>query len=134
MMSFGNVRLRYQRASRILRSSIEKTAKVAAAEEHRFQETIINTIAEFAKNLPDAQKIEILKFILNFDPLPRYHRFACFSCIYTDPSVLIQTGFRILLLILSLTRPTNTCAAQSTALQCYFLSTACTVFSPPTLH
>ncbi|VDM03335.1 unnamed protein product [Schistocephalus solidus] len=54
----------------ILRSSIEKTVKVAAAEEHRFQETIINTIAEFAKNLPDAQKIEILKFILNFDPLP----------------------------------------------------------------
>nr|VZI51189.1 unnamed protein product [Spirometra erinaceieuropaei] len=55
----------------ILRSSIEKTVKMAAAEEHRFQETIINTIAEFAKNLPDAQKIEILKFILNFDPLPR---------------------------------------------------------------
>nr|VZI31134.1 unnamed protein product [Spirometra erinaceieuropaei] len=54
----------------ILRSSIEKTVKMAAAEEHRFQETIINTIAEFAKNLPDAQKIEILKFILNFDPLP----------------------------------------------------------------
>ncbi|KAM7542175.1 hypothetical protein Aperf_G00000017111 [Anoplocephala perfoliata] len=54
----------------ILRSSIEKTTKGVGAEEQRFHDAIMNTIAEFAKNLPDAQKIEILKFILNFDPLP----------------------------------------------------------------
>lgn len=54
---------------KILRSSIEKTSRMAAIEEQRFQDAIINTIAEFAKNLPDAQKIEILKFILNFDSL-----------------------------------------------------------------
>lgn len=55
----------------ILRSSIEKTTRGVGAEEQRFHDAIMNTIAEFAKNLPDAQKIEILKFILNFDPLPR---------------------------------------------------------------
>lgn len=55
----------------ILRSSIEKTTKGVGAEEQRFHDAIMNTIAEFAKNLPDAQKIEILKFILNFDPLPK---------------------------------------------------------------
>ncbi|VDM30899.1 unnamed protein product [Hydatigera taeniaeformis] len=54
----------------ILRSSIEKTSKGVGADEQRFHDAIMNTIAEFAKNLPDAQKIEILKFILNFDPLP----------------------------------------------------------------
>ncbi|VDN98939.1 unnamed protein product [Rodentolepis nana] len=54
----------------ILRSSIEKTTRGVGAEEQRFHDAIMNTIAEFAKNLPDAQKIEILKFILNFDPLP----------------------------------------------------------------
>ncbi|VUZ44771.1 unnamed protein product [Hymenolepis diminuta] len=54
----------------ILRSSIEKTSRGVGAEEQRFHDAVMNTIAEFAKNLPDAQKIEILKFILNFDPLP----------------------------------------------------------------
>uniref|UniRef100_A0A5K3EGJ2 Protein EFR3 homolog A n=2 Tax=Mesocestoides corti TaxID=53468 RepID=A0A5K3EGJ2_MESCO len=54
----------------ILRSSIEKTSKGVGADEQRFHDAIMHTIAEFAKNLPDAQKIELLKFILNFDPLP----------------------------------------------------------------
>ncbi|TPP66717.1 hypothetical protein FGIG_06079, partial [Fasciola gigantica] len=67
----------------ILRASIDKTSQEAenltdarsqtSSEERQFQEAIINTIAEFAKNLPDTQKIEILKFILNFEPMAKYH-------------------------------------------------------------
>ncbi|VEL19167.1 unnamed protein product [Protopolystoma xenopodis] len=53
----------------------------ATAGESQFQEAVINTIAEFAKNLPDTQKIEILKFILNFDPMVKYN--ARCSKIYT---------------------------------------------------
>ncbi|CAH8601272.1 unnamed protein product [Dicrocoelium dendriticum] len=65
----------------ILRTSIDKTPQVlddtspsdaqVNTEERQFQDAIINTIAEFAKNLPDTQKIEILKFILNFEPMAK---------------------------------------------------------------
>ncbi|CAH8655578.1 unnamed protein product [Schistosoma margrebowiei] len=70
----------------ILKASIDKTSQISDPEqpsfndsnrklsgERQFQEAIINTIAEFAKNLPDTQKIEILKFILNFEPMVNYH-------------------------------------------------------------
>ncbi|KAF5404091.1 hypothetical protein PHET_02444 [Paragonimus heterotremus] len=63
----------------ILRASIDKTPQsfegtdLDNSEERQFQDAIINTIAEFAKNLPDTQKIEILKFILNFEPMVNYH-------------------------------------------------------------
>ncbi|TGZ46329.1 hypothetical protein CRM22_011138 [Opisthorchis felineus] len=67
----------------ILRASIDKTPQAleltpdnrmhSTYEERQFQDAIINTIAEFAKNLPDTQKIEILKFILNFEPMAKYH-------------------------------------------------------------
>ncbi|KAH8866451.1 Protein EFR3 like [Schistosoma japonicum] len=71
----------------ILKASIDKTSQISDSEqpslfndsnrkltgERQFQEAIINTIAEFAKNLPDTQKIEILKFILNFEPMVNYH-------------------------------------------------------------
>ncbi|KAL3314932.1 membrane anchoring protein efr3a [Cichlidogyrus casuarinus] len=39
----------------------------AVAAERQFQDAIITTIAEFAKNLSESQQIEILKFVLNFD-------------------------------------------------------------------
>jgi len=35
-----------------------------AMDERRFQESIINTIGEFANNLPDYQKIEIMMFVM----------------------------------------------------------------------
>nr|CAH8871936.1 unnamed protein product [Trichobilharzia regenti] len=72
----------------ILKASIDKTPQISdhpeqsssfndssrkLTGERQFQEAIINTIAEFAKNLPDTQKIEILKFILNFEPMVNYH-------------------------------------------------------------
>ncbi|KAK4474488.1 hypothetical protein MN116_001638 [Schistosoma mekongi] len=71
----------------ILKASIDKTSQISDSDqpssfndssrkltgERQFQEAIINTIAEFAKNLPDTQKIEILKFILNFEPMVNYH-------------------------------------------------------------
>ncbi|XP_074641716.1 protein EFR3 homolog A-like [Tubulanus polymorphus] len=39
-------------------------------EEKRFQESIINTIGEFANHLPDYQKIEILMFVMGKVPMP----------------------------------------------------------------
>ncbi|CAL8100820.1 unnamed protein product [Calicophoron daubneyi] len=63
----------------ILRASIDKSPQSVdghsqtSSEERLFQDAIIKTIAEFAKNLPDTQKIEILKFILNFEPMAKYH-------------------------------------------------------------
>ena len=76
----------------ILRSSIEKTSKGVGADEQRFHDAIMNTIAEFAKNLPNAQKIEILKFILNFDPLPRLVDGRC--VIIPLASLLILTDLK----------------------------------------
>ena len=40
------------------------------AEEKSFQEAVVNTIGEFANNLPDYQKIEILMFVMGKVPLP----------------------------------------------------------------
>lgn len=40
----------------------------ALVDERIFQETIINTLGEFANNLPDFQKIEIMVFIINKVP------------------------------------------------------------------
>ncbi|RWS17619.1 protein EFR3 B-like protein, partial [Dinothrombium tinctorium] len=39
-----------------------------AEEEKEFQETVINTLGEFANNLPDFQKIEIMMFIMSKVP------------------------------------------------------------------
>ncbi|XP_064624615.1 protein EFR3 homolog B-like isoform X2 [Lineus longissimus] len=52
---------------RHLRISIDS---VQAADEKRFQEAIINTIGEFANNLPDYQKIEIMMFVMGKMPVP----------------------------------------------------------------
>jgi hypothetical protein len=39
-------------------------------DEEHFQEAVINTIGDFANNLPDYQKIEILMFVMGQVPLP----------------------------------------------------------------
>ncbi|UYV63414.1 EFR3A, partial [Cordylochernes scorpioides] len=52
-----------------LRHSISKTEQLE--EEKNFQESVINTLGEFANNLPDFQKIEIMMFIMGkIPPLP----------------------------------------------------------------
>lgn len=55
-----------------LRRSIETKAKNEAVlrDEQLFQEAVINALGEFANNLPDYQKIEIMMFILNKVPPP----------------------------------------------------------------
>lgn len=44
--------------------------KHKAREERHFQEAVINTIGDFANNLPDYQKIEIMMFVMGKVPLP----------------------------------------------------------------
>lgn len=53
-----------------LRTSINNSAADAhaAESERQFQETVINALGEFANNLPDYQKIEIMMFILSKVP------------------------------------------------------------------
>lgn len=49
-----------------LRTSINFCVKINAVNaERRFQDTIINALGEFANNLPDFQKIEIMMFIIS---------------------------------------------------------------------
>ncbi|KAG8198928.1 hypothetical protein JTE90_015136 [Oedothorax gibbosus] len=55
-----------------LRHSIDiRTTKEAdLMDEKHFQDCVINTLGEFANNLPDFQKIEIMMFIMGKVPLP----------------------------------------------------------------
>lgn len=55
-----------------LRQSIARTnlSPEQAEDEQLFQETVINTLGEFAQNLPDYQKVEIMMFILGKVPPP----------------------------------------------------------------
>ncbi|KAG0422784.1 hypothetical protein HPB47_001420, partial [Ixodes persulcatus] len=53
-----------------LRHSIDmhSTSEEELEDEHQFQEAVIGTLGEFANNLPDYQKIEIMMFILGKVP------------------------------------------------------------------
>ncbi|KAK2183320.1 hypothetical protein NP493_315g01029 [Ridgeia piscesae] len=52
-----------------LRISVDKDISATQSpDEKNFQEAIINTIGEFAKNLPDYQKIEVMMFIMGKVP------------------------------------------------------------------
>jgi hypothetical protein len=57
---------------RHLRLSVDNapTDGQRANDERHFQEAIVNTIGEFANNLPDYQKIEIMMFVMGKVPLP----------------------------------------------------------------
>ena len=44
--------------------------------EHKLQESIITTIGEFANNLPDFQKIQVLEFIIAKVPRPVEDEFS----------------------------------------------------------
>ena len=52
---------------RHLRISVERQIRAAAVEpgEQAYQEALVVTIGEFATNLPDYQKIEIMRFIMD---------------------------------------------------------------------
>ncbi|XP_035226365.1 protein EFR3 homolog B-like isoform X2 [Stegodyphus dumicola] len=49
---------------------IRTTTETDELDEKHFQECVINTLGEFANNLPDFQKIEIMMFIMGKVPLP----------------------------------------------------------------
>ncbi|EEC03365.1 transmembrane protein cmp44E, putative, partial [Ixodes scapularis] len=51
-----------------LRHSIDMHSEEELEDEHQFQEAVIGTLGEFANNLPDYQKIEIMMFILGKVP------------------------------------------------------------------
>jgi len=55
-----------------LRLSVENAPSNGprASDEHNFQEAIVNTVGEFANNLPDYQKIEIMVFVMGKVHLP----------------------------------------------------------------
>ena len=57
---------------RHLRFSVdyESNDPVRQQDEENFQEAVINTIGDFANNLPDYQKIEILMFVMGQVPQP----------------------------------------------------------------
>ncbi|XP_064604803.1 protein EFR3 homolog B-like isoform X2 [Liolophura sinensis] len=53
---------------RHLRISVDSPGSDNSPTERRFQESVINTIGEFANNLPDYQKIEIMMFVMSKMP------------------------------------------------------------------
>ena len=61
-----NTLLRHLRVSVDQESDDEERQR----DEEHFQEAVINTIGDFANNLPDYQKIEILMFVMGQVPLP----------------------------------------------------------------
>lgn len=66
--TFYNLKnLEQQKNEKMLQNSIDEASE-PLVDEKIFQETIINTLGEFANNLPDFQKIEIMVFIINKVP------------------------------------------------------------------
>ncbi len=72
---------------RHLRVSVDSDApdEETKNDELRVQEAIIDTIGEFAKNLPDYQKIEIMMFVMGKVPLPNTNSSS------NQKTVLLQT-------------------------------------------
>lgn len=50
----------------------ESVSSRSSSEETAFQEALINTLGEFANNMPDYQKIEIMMFIVGKVPQPQF--------------------------------------------------------------